>query len=117
MVDGQAHCVVDEYVGYGDEGGRSYYEYKHQGGDVAVHLVRYHSPEEAMATWQRDMGENLIELLEVNPFLPEFEINLKLLQRQDYGVETVGACVVCLQVDFKFGEKRQSLSHFFQWKK
>ena len=77
-----AHCVVDEYVGYGDEGGRSYYEYKHQGGDVAVHLVDH-------------LGVD-VDLMD----------HRMLLQRQDYGVETVGACVVCLQVDFKFGEKR-----------
>ncbi|MDE7389180.1 MAG: permease-like cell division protein FtsX [Muribaculaceae bacterium] len=37
----------------------------------------YHSPQEAMDTWQEEMGENLVELLEVNPFLPEFEVNVK----------------------------------------
>ncbi len=37
----------------------------------------YHSPQEALDTWQEEMGENLVELLEVNPFLPEFEVNVK----------------------------------------
>jgi cell division transport system permease protein len=37
----------------------------------------YHSPEEAMNTWQAEMGEDLVQLLEVNPFLPEFEVNLR----------------------------------------
>ena len=42
-----------------------------------VASFKYHSPEEAMATWQTEMGEDLVQLLEVNPFLPEFEINLR----------------------------------------
>ncbi|MCX4331483.1 MAG: permease-like cell division protein FtsX [Muribaculaceae bacterium] len=42
-----------------------------------VASFRYFSPEEANATWQSEMGENLTELLDVNPFLPEFEINVK----------------------------------------
>lgn len=59
-----------------------------------VSSFRYHSPEEAMATWQRDMGENLIELLEVNPFLPEFEINLKA----DYAcADSLDAIILPLQ--------------------
>lgn len=37
----------------------------------------YHSPQEALDQWQEEMGENLVELLEVNPFLPEFEVNVK----------------------------------------
>lgn len=37
----------------------------------------YHSPQEAMDQWQQEMGENLVELLGVNPFLPEFEVNVK----------------------------------------
>lgn len=37
----------------------------------------YHSPQEAMDQWQEEMGENLVELLGVNPFLPEFEVNVK----------------------------------------
>lgn len=42
-----------------------------------VASFRYFSPEEANATWHEDMGENLTELLDVNPFLPEFEVNVK----------------------------------------
>lgn len=42
-----------------------------------VASFRYFSPEEANATWHEEMGENLTELLDVNPFLPEFEINVK----------------------------------------
>lgn len=42
-----------------------------------VASFQYHSPEEAMTQWQEEMGENLLELLEVNPFLPEFEVNVK----------------------------------------
>lgn len=37
----------------------------------------YHSPEEILDTWRQDMGENLDELLDMNPFLPEFEVNVK----------------------------------------
>lgn len=37
----------------------------------------YHSPQEALDLWQDEMGENLIQLLDVNPFLPEFEVNLR----------------------------------------
>lgn len=54
----------------------------------------YHSPEEAMDTWQKEMGENLMELLEVNPFLPEFEVNLKA----DYAcADSLDAIVLPLQ--------------------
>lgn len=42
-----------------------------------VASFRYFSPEEANETWHKEMGENLTELLDVNPFLPEFEINVK----------------------------------------
>lgn len=42
-----------------------------------VASFRYFSPEEANATWHEEMGENLTELLDINPFLPEFEINVK----------------------------------------
>lgn len=42
-----------------------------------VASFRYFSPEEANATWHEEMGENLTELLDVNPFLPEFEVNVK----------------------------------------
>lgn len=42
-----------------------------------VASFRYFSPEDANATWHEEMGENLTELLDVNPFLPEFEINVK----------------------------------------
>lgn len=42
-----------------------------------VASFRYHSPQEALEQWQAEMGENLVELLEVNPFLPEFEVNVK----------------------------------------
>lgn len=37
----------------------------------------YHSPEEILETWRQEMGENLDELLDMNPFLPEFEVNVK----------------------------------------
>lgn len=47
-----------------------------------VASFRYFSPEEAQETWRREMGENLTELLDVNPFLPEFEVNVKA----DYAV-------------------------------
>ncbi|MDE6534691.1 MAG: permease-like cell division protein FtsX [Muribaculaceae bacterium] len=42
-----------------------------------VASFRYFSPEQANDTWREEMGENLTELLDVNPFLPEFEINVK----------------------------------------
>lgn len=42
-----------------------------------VASFRYFSPDDASATWHEEMGENLTELLDVNPFLPEFEINVK----------------------------------------
>jgi cell division transport system permease protein len=42
-----------------------------------VASLRYYSPEEAMASWQAETGENLQEMLDVNPFSPEFEINVK----------------------------------------
>ncbi len=47
-----------------------------------VASFRYFSPEEAQETWRKEMGENLTELLDVNPFLPEFEVNVKA----DYAV-------------------------------
>lgn len=37
----------------------------------------YHSPEEALEEWRNEMGEDLTELLDINPFLPEFEVNVK----------------------------------------
>lgn len=42
-----------------------------------VASFRYCSPEEAQETWRREMGEDLTQLLDANPFLPEFEINVK----------------------------------------
>lgn len=42
-----------------------------------VASFRYFSPEEAHETWREEMGEDLTELLEINPFLPEFEVNVK----------------------------------------
>ena len=42
-----------------------------------VASLRYYSPEEAMASWQSETGEDLVQMLGVNPFLPEFEINVK----------------------------------------
>ena len=42
-----------------------------------VASFRYFSPEDANTAWHEEMGENLTELLDVNPFLPEFEINVK----------------------------------------
>lgn len=47
-----------------------------------VASFRYFSPEQANDTWRAEMGENLTELLDVNPFLPEFEVNVKA----DYAV-------------------------------
>ncbi|MDE7111953.1 MAG: permease-like cell division protein FtsX [Muribaculaceae bacterium] len=47
-----------------------------------VASFRYFSPEQANETWREEMGENLTELLDVNPFLPEFEVNVKA----DYAV-------------------------------
>jgi len=37
----------------------------------------YHSPEEILNNWRQEMGEDLTVLLDMNPFLPEFEINVK----------------------------------------
>lgn len=37
----------------------------------------YHSPEEILSDWKAEMGEDLTTLLDMNPFLPEFEVNLK----------------------------------------
>lgn len=47
-----------------------------------VASFRYFSPEQANETWREEMGENLTELLDINPFLPEFEVNVKA----DYAV-------------------------------
>lgn len=47
-----------------------------------VASFRYFSPEQANETWREEMGEDLTELLDVNPFLPEFEVNVKA----DYAV-------------------------------
>lgn len=59
-----------------------------------VASFRYFSPEQANETWQAEMGENLTELLDVNPFLPEFEINLKA----DYAVaDSLDAIILPLQ--------------------
>ncbi|MDE6490021.1 MAG: permease-like cell division protein FtsX, partial [Muribaculaceae bacterium] len=37
----------------------------------------YYSPADAMRQWQHDTGEDLVELLGVNPFSPEFEVKVK----------------------------------------
>ena len=42
-----------------------------------VSSVRYYSPEESLEQWRQEMGEDLTQLLDVNPFLPQFEINVK----------------------------------------
>lgn len=42
-----------------------------------VSSFTYHSPEEILSNWREEMGEDLNELLDMNPFLPEFEINVK----------------------------------------
>lgn len=47
-----------------------------------VASFRYFSPEQANETWREEMGEDLTELLDINPFLPEFEVNVKA----DYAV-------------------------------
>lgn len=54
-----------------------------------VASFRYFSPEEANATWQREMGENLTELLDVNPFLPEFEVNVKAAYAQSDSLDRI----------------------------
>lgn len=52
--------------------------YKRMFGEAAyVSSYAYHSPEEALAQWNDETGENLIEMLGVNPFYPEFEVNVK----------------------------------------
>lgn len=42
-----------------------------------VSSYTYYSPDDAMRQWQHDTGENLMELLGVNPFSPEFEVKVK----------------------------------------
>lgn len=42
-----------------------------------VSSFTYHSPEEILNDWRTEMGEDLNELLDMNPFLPEFEVNVK----------------------------------------
>lgn len=44
---------------------------------IYVSSFSYHSPEEILNNWRTEMGEDLNELLDMNPFLPEFEINVK----------------------------------------
>lgn len=47
-----------------------------------VASFKYFSPEQVHDEWKREMGEDLNELLDINPFLPEFEVNVKA----DYAV-------------------------------
>lgn len=42
-----------------------------------VSSVKYRSAEDALREWQDETGEDLIELLGVNPFSPEFDIRVK----------------------------------------
>lgn len=42
-----------------------------------VSNFKFHSADDALRKWQEDTGEDLIELLGVNPFSPEFEIKVK----------------------------------------
>ena len=42
-----------------------------------VSNVKYYSAEDALAKWQDDTGEDLMSLLGVNPFRPEFEVKVK----------------------------------------
>ena len=59
-----------------------------------VASFRYFSPEQANETWREEMGENLTEMLDVNPFLPEFEVNVKA----DYAhPDSLDAIVIPLQ--------------------
>lgn len=39
--------------------------------------IKYISSEDALRQWENETGENLIELLGVNPFSPEFEVKVK----------------------------------------
>ncbi len=42
-----------------------------------VSSVKYRSADDALREWQEETGEDLIELLGVNPFSPEFDIRVK----------------------------------------
>ena len=42
-----------------------------------VSNFKFHSADDALRKWQEDTGEDLIELLGVNPFSPEFEVKVK----------------------------------------
>lgn len=42
-----------------------------------VASVKYYSAQDALQKWQDETGEDLVELLGVNPFCPEFEIRVK----------------------------------------
>lgn len=42
-----------------------------------VSEFRYFSPDDARRMWQEETGEDLTELLGVNPFAPEFEVKVK----------------------------------------
>lgn len=42
-----------------------------------VSNVKYYSAEDALAKWQDETGEDLMALLGVNPFRPEFEVKVK----------------------------------------
>lgn len=65
--------VLDESATLDDING-----YKQMFGDAPyVSSYLYHSPEEILETWKHEMGENLTEILDMNPFFPEFEINVK----------------------------------------
>lgn len=58
-----------------------------------VASFRYFSPEQANETWREEMGEDLTEMLDINPFLPEFEVNVKA----DYAVaDSLDAIVLLL---------------------
>lgn len=42
-----------------------------------VSSVKYRSADDALREWQEETGEDLIELLGVNPFSPEFDVRVK----------------------------------------
>lgn len=59
-----------------------------------VASFKYFSPEQAHEAWKEEMGEDLNELLDINPFLPEFEVNVKA----DYAVsDSLDAIILPLQ--------------------
>lgn len=50
---------------------------QHLGGAPYTASLAYFSPEDAMTKWEDETGENLMEVLGVNPFSGEFEVKVK----------------------------------------